>query len=273
MCQVHNLTGVSLNTSLSCLRSHPLDRPTLCVPLGVSESNYVGRTPPQLQMLPPPRHPPPQTLQDHSCSITSLHHPEGTLPTITTHGSTILLLKLSNSLSLFIQQAEIRANAGGTCKWWQFTGLNKESVGYPAALLTLPPCAQQKAPHVSLAWPFSMVLNCSYAGYSAIQDVAPSRSSHILGPCSPAIEGVPQLSSVSLIKQLVSTVGPVPKDRHMYVFLHTCTSSSLDLQCMCLLSGPWGVLSVHTNVLQSPRDYPYKSLIRNPTGLLCESTA
>lgn len=125
----------------------------------------VGRTPPQLQTLPPPRHPP-QTLQDHSCSITSLHHPEGMLPTITTHGSTILLLKLSNSLSLFIQQAEIRANAGGTCKWWQLTGLNKESVGYPAALLTLPPCAQQKAPHVSLAWPLSMVLNCSYAGYT-----------------------------------------------------------------------------------------------------------
>ena len=62
--------------------------------------------------------------------------------------------------------------------------------------------------------------------------------------------------------------GPSAQGHHMSMFLHTCTSPLLDLQCTCLLVGPWGVQSVHTSVLQSSRDYPYKSLNRTAIGLL-----
>lgn len=65
--------------------------------------------------------------------------------------------------------------------------------------------------------------------------------------------------------------GPSAQGHHTNMFLHTCTSSSLDLQCTCLLVGPWGVQSVHTNVLQSPRGYPYKSLNRTAIGLFHQS--
>lgn len=58
-----------------------------------------------------------------------------------------------------------------------------------------------------------------------------------LGPQGPAAWGEPQLPSASLIRQLVLIV------------LHMCTPLSHHLQCICLLAGAWGVLSVHINIL------------------------
>ena len=61
-----------------------------------------------------------------------------------------------------------------------------------------------------------------------------------------------------------------PRASHVHVspYVHF---SPLDLQCTCLLVGPWGVQSIHTNVFQSSRDYPYKSLNRTAIGLLHQS--
>lgn len=152
---------------------------------------------------------------------------------------------------------------------------------------------------LQFAWTLSIMLHCSHEGHFAVQYVAPGRSLHMplvilhiytgtntvrmnitytlpkraqspcLGPCSPVTQGELQLTLASTIEQSVSTLSPVPWCRHTYMVLHMCISS-LNLQHICLLADPQGVLSVHTNVLQSPWDNSYKLIngIPNPSLVL-----
>lgn len=138
----------------------------------------VGRTAPQLWILPPPQLPTPYILQNYSHRVTSLHHLRGPLPTVTTQGSTILQFKILNIFYIM------------GISWSSFWG--------PLELLGMLLVSTKTIPQVGgrfidpvpvyptddtpcvlwLALPLSMVLNCSHAGPFVILYVAPDRSPH-----------------------------------------------------------------------------------------------